>query len=192
MSVSGHRDFERRLELIERGVREIEAAADAGLRATAQQLVQAVLELHGAALERLLERIHASGPDGQALIDELGRDPLVGKLLLLHSLHPLPLEARVLQAIEEVRPQVRSQRADVELLGIDDTSVRIRLVGGVGLKATVERAILDAAPDVTAIEVDTVADEAAVVGFIPLASLRGPDGARPQPGLPALVPTRGS
>ena len=52
------KDFERRLELIERSVRKSKRPPIAGLRATAQQLVQAVLELHAQSLERLLEVVH--------------------------------------------------------------------------------------------------------------------------------------
>lgn len=182
--MTGDRDFERRLELIERGVREIEAAADAGLRAAAQQLVQAILELHARGLERLLEVVHASGGAGQAVIDQLGRDPTVGKLLLLHSLHPLGLEARVVQALDDLRPLLRSHRAEVILTAILDGTVRLRVVGGNGLKAIVERAVLDAAPDAAAIEVEEAGGGAAVVGFVPLESLRAP-AARPAASAPA-------
>ena len=176
--MAGDKDFERRLELIERGVREIEAAADAGLRATAQQLVQSILELHSMSLERLLEIVHGSGNEGQDIIDRLGRDTLVSKLLLLHSLHPLSLEARVMQALDDVRPLLRPHHADVELVGIADGAVRARVSGGAALVPLVERAILEAAPDVTSLEVEGRATEAAVVGFVSIESLRSTDPAR--------------
>ena len=38
-------------------------------------------------------------------------------LLLLHGLHPVPLEARVRAALDEVRPYLESHGGDVELLG---------------------------------------------------------------------------
>lgn len=178
------RDFQRRLELIERGVRELEAATDPGLRATAQQLVQAVMELHGMCLERLLEIVHGSGIAGPPIIDQLGRDPLVSHLLLLHALHPLTLESRVLQALESVRPALRTRQAEVELIGINDGAVQLRLLGGPEDKTAVERAIFDLAPDVTSLEVEGGADT--VVGFVPLASVRRspPIGAVPQPAAP--------
>ncbi len=179
--MAGEKDFERRLELIERGVREIEAAADAGLRATAQQLVQSILELHAMSLERLLEIVHGSGEAGQDVIDRLGRDVLVSKLLLLHSLHPLPLESRVVQALDDVRPLLRPHHADVELVGIAEGVVRARVNGSATLVPLVERAILEAAPDVTALEVEGWAAEAAVVGFVSIESLRSADPARRVP-----------
>jgi hypothetical protein len=177
--MSGDKDFERRLELIERGVRDIEAAPDAGLRATAQQLVQSILELHAMSLERLLDIVLASSDTGQAIIARLGQDPLVGKLLLLHSLHPLPLETRVLGALQDLRPTLEARHAVVELLGIEGGTVRLRIVGGAELRSAVERAILEAAPDTTALDVEGTADDAAVVGFVSLESLRGVDSTRP-------------
>jgi hypothetical protein len=172
--VAAVKDFERRLELIERSVLEIEAAADAGLRATAQQLVQAVLELHATGLERLLEVVHGSGELGQDIIERLGRDALVSKLLLLHSLHPLTLEERVTRAVDDVRQTLRSQHSGVELLDIVDgrVRVRVRVVGNAATASAVEAAIMDAAPDVAAIEVEGAAEQAAVVAFVSLDSLR--------------------
>lgn len=170
----GEKDFARRFERIERGVREIEACNDAGLRATAQQLVQVLLELHASAIERLLEVVHRSVADGQAIVDQLGRDPLVSKLLLLHSLHPLSLEERVGEALETLRPTIR-QQGDVELVDIVAGAVRVRLHGRAGLRATVEAALLDAAPDAATIEIEEVPGAAAVVGFVPLMSLKRPE-----------------
>ena len=185
--MSGTKDFERRLELIERSVREIEASADAGMRATAQQLVQAVLELHAESLERLLEIVHGSGEPGQDIIDRLGRDGLVSKLLLLHSLHPLPLEDRVIRALETVRPTLRSQHGDVELLAVDEGRVRVRVVGNSAVASVIERAVLDAAPDVVGIEMEGVTEQAPVVGFISLESLRGTDSKRHPAGTMAAL-----
>jgi hypothetical protein len=163
------KDFHRRLELIERGIRDLDAIADAGLRAAAHQVVQAVLELHGHGLERLLEIIDAAEADG-ALIDALGRDPLVGHLLILHSLHPQSLEARVQAALDAVRPTLLAAGAAVDRVRVVDGGVRLRLLGGGEHKAAVERAIMEQAPDVVSLEVEGVGD--AVVGFVPLQSLR--------------------
>ena len=90
----------------------------------------------------------------------------MASLLLLHGLHPLDLEARVRQALEQVRPYLRTHGGDVELLGVDDGVVRLRMQGSchgcpssaVTLKHTIEEAIYDAAPDVAAIEVEGVVE----------------------------------
>ena len=52
-------EFQQRLESIERLLGEIEADADPNLRSAVQELVQLVMDLHGAGLERMLELIRA-------------------------------------------------------------------------------------------------------------------------------------
>ena len=64
--------------------------------------MQAVMDLQGTALERLLEIVHAAGEPGQAIIDGLARDELVSSLLVLYGLHPLGIEDRVRLALEKV------------------------------------------------------------------------------------------
>ena len=57
-------DFQQRLRSIERLFSEIEAAADADLRTSAQELIQLVMDLHGAGFERMLEVIVAASDSG--------------------------------------------------------------------------------------------------------------------------------
>jgi Fe-S cluster biogenesis protein NfuA len=74
-----------------------------------------------------------------------------------------------LQAIARVRPSLSLHEGDVELLGVEDGIVRLRLKGScdgcpssaLTLKHTIEEAIYAAAPDVAAIEVEGVAEPAA-------------------------------
>jgi Fe-S cluster biogenesis protein NfuA len=156
------REFRNRIERIESLIHEVEGSRDPEARARTQQILQAVLELHGTALERILETIAGAGESGRELIDSLGADDLVGCVLLLHGLHPLDLETRVLQALEQVRPLLRSHGGNVELLDLSGSVVRLRLLGScdgcpssaMTLKHAIEEAIYDKAPDVTAIEVE--------------------------------------
>ena len=98
------------------------------------------------------------------------QDPLLTSLLLLHDLHPIPVEVRVQQALEKVRPYLGSHAGGVELLGIDEEGVvRLRLQGSchgcpsslVTVKLAIERAIDEAAPEVARIDVDGIARDAA-------------------------------
>jgi Fe-S cluster biogenesis protein NfuA len=92
---------------------------------------------------------------------------VVGGLLLLHGLHPLDLEARVLQALDQVRPFLRSHGGNVELLSLTDGVIRLRLQGNcqgcpssaVTMKQTIEEAILARAPDAIALEVEGAVDD---------------------------------
>jgi Fe-S cluster biogenesis protein NfuA/nitrite reductase/ring-hydroxylating ferredoxin subunit len=175
------KEFQERLASLDKLLQSAQAIQDPEVQATTQALVQALLDLHGAGLERALEMVYAACP---TVIDELAGDEVVGHLMLLHGLHPLSLEARVLQALEKVRPYMRSHGGGVELLGATEAgAVRLRLEGScqgcpssrITLKYAVEEAIYAAAPDVTAIEV--VGEESAAppagAGFIPLAQVGG-------------------
>jgi Fe-S cluster biogenesis protein NfuA len=153
------------MERVESLVRDLEQSPDAALRVRAHEIIQTVVELHGAALERMLETIAQTGAAGRALIDSLAEDELVASVLLLHGLHPLDLETRVRQALDSVRPLLRSHQGNVELLGLSGGVVRLRLLGScdgcpssaLTLKSAIEAAIFEKAPDVTGIEVDGAA-----------------------------------
>ncbi len=78
---------------------------------------------------------------------------------MLHGLHPVPLEARVRSGLDEVRPYLETHGGGVELLGIDEGTVRLQLQGScsgcpssaITLQHAVEEAIHKAAPDVAGI-----------------------------------------
>jgi Fe-S cluster biogenesis protein NfuA len=182
-----NQDFQQRIGKIESLISEVEGIADDKTRETVRELVQALLDLHGAGLERLMDIVFESGQAGPAIIEKFGHDPLTSSLLLLHNLHPLNLEERVLQALNQVRPFLGSHGGNVELLGIsDDGVVRLRLEGSchgcpssqITLKHTIEEAIYAASPDVTAIEVEGVIElqPTSLDGFVPLSSIAHKNG----------------
>jgi Fe-S cluster biogenesis protein NfuA len=156
------REFQSRLQRLDVLLREVERFGDPEAQEQTRELVQAVLDLHAAGLERLLEHLGAAGEAGAAVLDACARDDVVAGLLLLHGLHPLDVETRVRQALEGVRPHLRSHGGNVELLEVRDGVVRLRLVGNcdgcpssaVTMRQTVEEAILGKAPDVIAVEVE--------------------------------------
>lgn len=175
---NGQPTFTARLERIEYLLDSIRQAPNPVLRNSAEELVQTLLELHGAGIERMLECIWDEGDAGQRIIHEsLVDDDLVSSLLLLHGLHPLSVEARVEQSLDKVRPYLESHGGGVEVVGVRDGVVRLRLKGScdgcpasaMTLKLAVEEAILKKVPDVHALE--TVEDEAGA-----------PAGAGEQPG----------
>ncbi|MDQ6623059.1 MAG: NifU family protein [Verrucomicrobiota bacterium] len=162
------RAFQGRLTRIEELIKGVEAIADEKARTQACELVAALMELQGAGFERTLELIYDSGPGGQVLIDELGRDALVSSLLLVHGLHPLDLETRVRRALEEVRPKLGQHGGSVQLIGVTpEGAVRLQLEGNcegcpssrLTLKFSIEEALYAAAPDITALEVNGLVEE---------------------------------
>ena len=151
-------EFQSKLNRLEALVQKTEQLPDPAARAFARELVQALLDLHATGLERLLTHVDAAGEAGGAILDACAADDVVGGLLLLHGLHPLTVEERVQRALEQVGPVLRSHGAEVELLGVDDGVLRLRLDGdGHGLAAVrkaIEEAITTNAPDVAGIEIE--------------------------------------
>jgi len=144
-----------RIARVEGLLEDLDRVGEGPARDVAGELVEALLDLYGEGLARIVERI-AERDDG-TLAAELGGDELVAHLLLLHGLHPVPLEERVRGALAEVRPYLETHGGGVDLLSLDDDGVvRLQLQGScsgcpssaVTLKHAVEEAIHKAAPDV--------------------------------------------
>lgn len=175
------KDFQVKVQRIGELVAELENIADAESRASAKALVQLLLDLHAVGLERTLEIVARNDESGQPTIDDLGRDPLVSSLLVLYGLHPLDFEGRVAQAVEKVQPRVRKGGGELELLGIEGTAVRLRIqvtghaCGSTGktLKAMVEDALYESAPDMSSLLVEGLDEPAGSSGFVPLDKLGG-------------------
>ncbi len=184
------RDFRDDMQRIGGLVAEIEAIADPAVRAATKGLLQSLMDLHGAALEKLLDVVADAGESGMNIIDRLGRDPLVSSVLILYGLHPEDLETRVTKAVDRARPQLRKQGCEVELLGVSDGTIRVRVetgshtCGSTGktLQATLEGAIYDAAPDLTSLLIEGL-EEKPASGFVALDELVGQ--------LPASLPPSG-
>jgi Fe-S cluster biogenesis protein NfuA len=120
---------------------------------------------------------------GNETTTRLAADPLVANLLMLHNLHPVDLPTRVEQALVKVRPLLHSHGGDVELLGIEEGQVRLRLQGSchgcpssaMTLKHAIEEAILEFAPDIAGLDVAGVVDSRATLpksGFVPLEAIQ--------------------
>ena len=78
---------EARLRRIEELVRRLDEIPNRESRETARALMEAILELHGAGLERMMGIVFEQGDTGKAAIRRFAGDELVGSLLLLHNLH---------------------------------------------------------------------------------------------------------
>src|SRR5215469_4293721 len=101
------REFTRRSDRIEELVCRIENTGDPAIRAVAQELLQAVIELHGVALDRILDAV-AELPNGANALRQIASDDLVSNVLSLHGIHPIALETRVAAALEKTRPYLES------------------------------------------------------------------------------------
>jgi Fe-S cluster biogenesis protein NfuA len=155
---------EGRLRRIEELVRRLDEIPNRESRETARALMEAILELHGAGLERVMDIVSEQGDAGKVTIRKFEADELLAGLLLLHDLHPEDLETRVHRALAKTH-------GNAELVSVFEGVVRVRLNGGgCGLKDSVEGLIRDAAPDL----VELVIEEAGPPSsndFVPIASL---------------------
>jgi Fe-S cluster biogenesis protein NfuA/nitrite reductase/ring-hydroxylating ferredoxin subunit len=142
--------MDERIAQVERLLEEVDEAGE--------ELVQALLEMYGEGLRRIVERVDAR---------ELAEDELVSHLMLLHDLHPVPVEDRVREALESVRPYLESHGGNVELVGVgEDGVVRLRLSGSCNgcpsstmtLKLAIEDAIQRMAPEVERVEAEGVSE----------------------------------
>jgi hypothetical protein len=158
-------------ETIESLIERLSQVADPPTLAIAQRLVRAVLDLHQAGLARVLELV----PPAQA--EAIVGDGVIAKLLLLHGLHPDSIETRARAALERMSPTGWK----IELVDARDGFLRVALtrVGdskraamGARVRALIEQAIDEAAPDAEGLEISGGSGEGAVAAFIPIERLR--------------------
>ena len=174
------RDFREDMQRIGGLVQELETIADPAVRAATKGLVQSLMDLHGAALEKALDIVAEAGDPGMSIIDRLGRDALVSSVLILYGLHPEDLETRVMKAVDRVRPQLRKQGCEVEILGVNAGAIRLKVETGSHTcgataktaQATLEGAVYDAAPDLASLVIEGF-EEKPASGFVALDKLTG-------------------
>jgi len=174
------KELQKRMQRIGETVEQLESAADPNSRAMAKELLESLMALHGAALERILELASEAGEAGETIIRKCGRDDLVSSLLLLYGLHPEDLRTRVNRALEKSRGYLESHAASAELVSInEDGVVTLRLQiksNGCGstaatVKSTLEATVQDAAPDATSIVVEETGVGLTRSGFVSVAQL---------------------
>ncbi|WDF43067.1 NifU family protein [Streptomyces sp. T12] len=147
-------------------------AAPGPITRSAVESVRLLTEVYGEALARVMDLA-----DGQ-LAERLADDELLGHLLVLHAIHPEPVERRAARAVERLRPAVRERGGDVEWAGVQGEVGQVRLTAGGGcgsgcgggsadVTAVVREAVLAVAPELTAVE----PVQSAAPAFVPLTTL---------------------
>lgn len=171
-------EFQDKTGEIDRLVQRVTAFTDENARTTSLDLLQSMMDLHGAAMSRIVELLSESGEAGRSSLAKLGSDPLICGLLVLYGIHPVPLHERVSRTIEKVRPQLQKHSGNAELIEVTEDTVKVNIQSsghGCGsspdaVKATVEQAILEAAPDVVTIVIEGA--ESANSGFVPVSMIQ--------------------
>jgi len=167
---------------------ELAEIADPRSRDRAEQLVGAVIELYGEGMRRIVGALDEGGEGVADLRARLTDDGVVASLLLIHDLYPVPLEDRVQEALDEVRPYLDSHGGGVQLISIEAGVARIRLEGScktcpassATLELAVKQALDEAAPDLEALVVEGIQDSQPApdaVGFeLPVLQVKVEDG----------------
>jgi Fe-S cluster biogenesis protein NfuA len=182
-------EFREQVKRLGELVSQFDEMPDGPQKNAGRELVRLLMDVHGQGLERMMEVIFASRASSSALIDELGKDEIAGGLLLLYSLHPDALETRVHNAVERIRPRLRKLSCAIDLLGIDEGAVRLRLTQSghscgsstKELREIVENTVYEFAPDIAALEIVGL-EETPSAGFVALDSLLGNTLAGASPG----------
>ena len=190
MDTAGSPVTERPEQLVER-VQELqgrlESSGEGATRELADELVSAIVQMYGAGLERILGLLLAGGEEGETLARSLVDDELVAMLLLIHDLHPVPLEDRVRGALDSVRPYMESHGGNVELLSLERGVARIHLRGScsdcsassVTLELAIKQALEEAAPDLDGLEVEGIAPQTATGPGLPMVTGSSGNGSAP-------------
>ena len=118
------------LQQLEALLQAVEANPDPTARAQTRQIVQTLMDFHGAAIGRICQHLAEAGDEGRATLRALCSDELIASVLLLYGLHPDSLQSRVKAPWRRCSRPVRAAGGDVKLVAItDDGTVRLRLDG---------------------------------------------------------------
>ena len=167
---------EQLVERVEELQAQLEASGESVPRWLVEELVSSVVQMYGAGLERIVALLLDGSAYGDRIAESLAGDGLVATLLLIHDLHPIPLEQRVQDALDSVRPYMESHGGNVELLSLEHGVARIHLQGScsdcsassVTLELAIKQALEEAAPDLEGLEVEVMAPQTAGGAGLPM------------------------
>ena len=93
----------------------------------AEELASSIVQLYGEGIERIFAALGRDGLSAAQARELLVNDGVVASLMLIHGIYPVPLEERVVEALDSVRPYMESHGGDVELVGVEDGVAQLRL-----------------------------------------------------------------
>ena len=166
-SGSQNNDINLQGERIQRLIERIETLPYPAAKELIQECMEAVLAFYGQGLTRILQVVNEADAESQKVYRKLIHDDVIKGFLLIHDLHPLDVEARLGEALEKVRPYLKSHGGNVELVSLENGIARLRLQGtcqscassAVTLELAIKHAIEQACPDLVQFIVEGVASE---------------------------------
>ena len=157
--------LDAKMERVEQLVQALNSCPDPLVRKQVQELVGTLMDFHAEGFTRMLEILQAHAGNASEAMKAMANDTIAGSLLLMYGLHPADVAARVRAALETVRPTLQAHQGDVELLGIQDDAVTLRLQGTCNgcpsstttFRNLIETAIQDHAPEIRSIQLEGIA-----------------------------------
>ena len=120
-------EFGRRVARAEELTLRFERHPTPAVREDVLELLQTIDAIHRGAIFRLVELVIESG--NHELIHRAAEDPQVSTILQLYDVLPLPVLARWQELLDTVRPRLKENGADVELIRVVDDMPYLRLKG---------------------------------------------------------------
>lgn len=136
-------EFQELLEWIGAGVEQMERIQDEQTREQVFALLEGIDALHRHALGRFVEQVRQLG--GQGLMDRVSQDAVIQTLLDLYDLSGADERTQVESALQNVHPYIASHGGQLEVLGVENGRVRVRLSGAChgcpGSSVTIKRVV---------------------------------------------------
>ena len=175
-------EFQEQVRQLGQLITQFDQMPEGPQKTACKQLVQLLMDVHGAGLDRIMEIVFENEAAGPAIIDKLGQDSITSSLLLLYSLHPDDLETRLNKAVERMRPRLRKLSNSVDLISVHEGAVEVRVTSSASghscgstardVRTIVEDGVYELAPDITLLEIRGL-EQPENAGFVALESLVG-------------------
>lgn len=139
-------EFEHLLEWLGTGLERMEEIEDEKTREEVFALLEGIDVLHRQGLGRIFELIGNLG--GQQAVERISQDPVVSTILDMYDLPEADERTQVERALEDVHPYFQSHGGKLDLLGVEEGRVRVRLSGSCegcpGTATTLQRVVEEA------------------------------------------------
>jgi hypothetical protein len=126
-----------------------------------EEVLRRVVQLYGTGLARVLACARDAGAEPGHFDASICDDELLASLLVIHGLHPLPIEQRVARAVDHAHHALGLREGAITFVGIVDGVAEVAASGQLGGGAMAERAAVaalhrvveDAAPELEGVRV---------------------------------------
>ncbi len=139
-------EFQHLLEWLGTGLERMEEIQDEKTREEVFALLEGIDVLHRQGLGRILDLIGSLG--GQKAVERISQDPIVRTLLEMYDLPEADEQTQVERVLEDVYPYFQSHGGKLDLLGVENGRVRVRLSGSCegcpGTATTLQRVVEEA------------------------------------------------